>query len=353
MNEIILSTTDIQKYMGVDATFKPENLMGPAKMKAATEIKDIISPAVYDAAVAYINRDPDDDPETPTARMILFDQLVELIQGPFVNLTMYYQFIWLSVRASSNTLSTMQGNDERALNKGERIEAKESLLEYAWSYINELIDFLNANVDGITDAEAADAIEAVPESEGVEAVEASPAVVPVKIWETSSQYTETKDLLFDGHRDFGRYFGIDNCAAFYYRCRTLIQTIIEENVETRLDVATLHPTDDPAYTPDPKLIRALKMAIAYETVGRACSQLPVSSLPGSVRQTIDKEGYGNPKEEDTVRMKIAKTILLQAENTWSKVDIRLAEVADDGNGNITITDNVPKFDETKSHASML
>ncbi len=63
MNEIILSTTDIQKYMGVDATFKPENLMGPAKMKAATEIKDIISPAVYDAAVAYINRDPDDDPD--------------------------------------------------------------------------------------------------------------------------------------------------------------------------------------------------------------------------------------------------------------------------------------------------
>ena len=347
MNEIILPTTDIQKYMAVDATFAPGNLTGPAKMKAASEIKDIISPAVYDAAVSYINRDITDDPETPTARMILFDQLVELIQGPFVNLTMYYQFIWLGVRASSNSLTTMRGDNESSLNKGERIEAKESLLEYAWSYINELIDFLNTNVNDITDKEA---VEAVPESEGVPAVE---AVVPVKIWETSSQYTETKNLLFDGHRDFGRHFGIDNCAAFYYRCRTLIETIIEENVETRLDVETLHATSDPAYTPDPKLIRSLKMAIAHETVGRACAQLPVSSLPGSVRQTLDKEGYGNSKEEDTVRMKISRTILLQAENYWAKVDTRLSETADDGNGNITIVDNVPQFDETKKHASIL
>lgn len=353
MNEIITTTTDIQKFIAVDSTFKPENLTGPAKMKAATEIKDIISLEVYALAVAHANRDITDDPDPLTPRMILLDQLVELIQGPFVNLAMYYQFIWLSVRASSNTLSTMRGDNESALNKGERIEAKESLLEYAWSYINELIDFLNTNVESITDVEDVPAIDAVEASEGVEAVEAVPAVVGVRIWKVSPQYTETKGLLFDGHRDFGRYFGIDNCAAFYYRCRTLIQTIIEENVETRVDVETLHATSEPAYTPDPRLIRALKMAIAYETVGRACAQLPVSSLPGSVRQTIDKEGYGNSKEEDTVRMKIAKTILLQAENAWSKVDIRLAEVADDGNGNITITDNVPKFDETKSHASML
>lgn len=350
MKEIIIASTDIQKFMGVDSTFKPDNLMGPAKMKAANEIKDIISPEVYNLAVDYVNRNTEDDPESPTPRMILLDQLVELIQGPFVNLTMYYQFIWLSVRASSNTLTTMRGDNEAALNKGERIEAKESLLEYAWSYINELIDLLNANVELITDVEDQDAIPAVEASEGVEAQDAVPAVVGKRLWKESPQYTETKDLLFTGHRDFGKYFGIDNCAAFFYRVRSLIQSIIEENVETRIDITKLTSTDP---VPDQKLLRAIKTAIAYETVGRACNQLPVSSLPGSVRQAIDAEGYGNPKEDDTVRMKIARTILLQAENYWAKVDTRLAEVSDDGNGNVTIVDNVPKFDETKSHASIL
>jgi hypothetical protein len=332
MQEIILSTTDIQQYCGADTTFKPENLSGPAKMKAATEIKDIISPAVYDLAVAHANRDVADDPEPLTPRITLLNQLVELVQGPFVNLTMYYQFIWLNVRVSSNTLSTMKSDREQPLNKGERIEAKESLLEYAWSYINELVDFLNANSDNITDVEA------------VDPVEGEEPVVPIKIWEVSSQYLETKNLIFEGHRDFGRYYGIDNCAAFYYRCRTLIQSIIEDNVDTRLTIA-----DDT----DPKIIRAVKTAMAYETVGRACTQLPISSLPGSIRQTIDKEGYGNSKEEDTVRMKIARTIMLQAENAWAKLDTRIAETSDDGNGNITIADNVPAFDETLKHASIL
>ena len=320
MNEILLPTTPLKSFLSVDTTFKPENLSGPAKMKAATEIKDIISPEVYALAVAHVNSA--NFGTTTSDRFKLLNQLVELIQGPFVNLTMYYQFIWLSIRASSNMLSTMKVDGEAALNKGERIEAKESLLEYAWSYINELVDFLNANSANITDVEGVGA---------------------VKLWETSSQFTETKDLLFDGHRDFGRYYGIDNCAAFYYRCRTLIQTIIEENVE---------PRNIPAVA-DPKLIRSLKFAIAYETVARACSQMPVSSLPGSVRQAIDKENYGNAKEDDTVRDKIARSIFLQAENAWAKVDTRLAEVSNDGNGNITIVDNVPKFDETKSHASIL
>ena len=320
MNEIILPNTQLKNYLSVDTTFKPENLSGPAKMKAATEIKDIISPEVYALAVAHVNSE--NFGSTDNDRFKLLNQLVELIQGPFVNFTMYYQFVWLSIRASSNTLSVLKSDTETSLNKGERIEAKESLLEYAWSYINELIDFLNTNSENITDKYGADA---------------------VKIWETSSQYTETQHLIFDGHRDFGRYYGIDNCAAFYYRCRTLIQTIVEENVE---------PRNIPD-KPDIKLIRALKYAIAFETVARACSQMPVSSLPSSIRQAIDKEGYGNAKEADTITNKVAKTLFLQAENAWAKVDIRLAEVADDGEGNIIIVDNAPKFDETKSHASIL
>ena len=104
----------------------------PSFPKALGDIKAIISPEVYALALNHFEN-------APVVPNPVLDELVKRIQAPFWNLAMYHHFIWLQIRTSNNKLSVLKSDKEQALNKGQLIEAKESLMELG-AFVYQRID---------------------------------------------------------------------------------------------------------------------------------------------------------------------------------------------------------------------
>lgn len=320
MNYIISSTTDLQRFSAVDVSFKYEKLL-PSFPKALGDIKAIISPEVYAVALAYA--------ETPTDPVNpVLQGLVERIQAPFWNLAMYYHFIWLQLRVSNNKLSILKNEKEQPLNKGQLIEAKESLMEMAHSYLSDLIDYLNENKADILDG-------------------------TTEVWTESAQYKAVQNLLFTGYRDFDSFYSIDNSAVFYYRAANIIRKVISEQVESRVGPIDKIITPETG-EPDADLIYKLKCCISGEVVAKAIKLMPFVWLPGSLRQTIDQELYASGgKDDTTVRERIGREIAADARNEWVKLDMHLATPEENDLGELELLSLRNEMDETLPFASMI
>lgn len=323
MGYIITPTTDLQRFSAVDVSFKYDKLL-PSFPKAEGDIKAIISPEVYNLALAHVQATP--DPENPSPVM---DGLVEAIQAPFWNLAMYHHFIWLQIRVSNNKLTILKSDKEQALNKGQLIEAKESIMEMAHSYLSSLIDYLNENKATIVDGDGKE------------------------LWTESAQYSAVQNMLFSGYRDFDSHYSIDNSAVFYYRAGNIIRKVIADNVEARVgDIAKVIAPDEGQL--DTKLIDRLKTCVAYETMAKAIKLLPFVWLPGSVRQTIDHELYASGgKDDTTVRERIGREIAADAQKEWIKLDMQLATPAENADGELELISLKSEMDEDLPFASVL
>lgn len=327
MGYLVKTNDDFRKYAPASASFDVENI-GGSQLKAMVDIRDVVSKAVYDLAVSFYESAEYTAPVTDRDKLLV--QLVDLMQGPFVNLTLYHRFIWLVLNINGSSVTVIKSDNEQVANKGQMIEAKEDLLETAWVMMAELVDFLNANADGITDDQDA------------------------TVWKASEQYTDMQDELFKNYREFDKAFGIERSAVFFIRSRTIRHDVVEEELEPHLnstvsEILAANPQDT-------KLIKLMKKFLAYRTMGRACLTFPLTCLPANIRQDYDKTIYtGGSKEDDTVRNRISGGFNNMAEKYLRDIDFYLntTRTLDTANGETITTRFDKRIDPDDKYVSMV
>ncbi len=311
----------------IDIAFDLENIHS-SMLLAANDMKDIISREVWDLMINHYNSanygaeeegegEGEGEDFIPSHEQL--DKLVHLVQPALANLCLYHHFIWLQLRISNNSVTVIKGENETAAFKYQTDEAKDKLLLTAWIQINDIIDFLEDNATAFTEWEASTTYKTddivyyettfykciTPHTSGEEFEEENwedlvDDAVAFHQWKLSEQYTELSQLIFSSYKDFDRYYGIDKSAAFYIRCRFIIEEIIQDDILPRVS--------DPWDSDDDNLLKKIKRFLAYKTMATAIFRFDFWYLPGSIRKTINNELLQNNRFRD---VEVAKTSLYQ------------------------------------------
>lgn len=274
----------------VNLNFDIDNIQSSLAL-AANDLKDVVSQAVWDKMIDYYNSG-NYNPEGDSVN----DKLVNAFLAPLANMAVWHHFIWLQLNISNSGITVTKSDHETAAYKYQTDEAKQKLLQSAWVETSNLIDFLNANATVWTPWAAKTAYKAgqkvkyldnyyearndVTSGDAFDVtnwnlLNASDIILPE--WMGSKQYAELKGLVFDGYKDFDKYFSIDRNAAFYIRCRYLIAEIIKEDIYPRLGTGQI--------TDEVMLIK-VKRYLAYKTMALALLRFDPFHLPVSIRQSI-------------------------------------------------------------------
>lgn len=253
-----------------------DNLQSPLE-NTEDELRDILSDTVYDALYEHWNNPPD-----PTDADK--DTYLKYLQAGMVNLALYHHFIFLQINIDDAGVTTYKSENKTTAFDYQTREAKENLLKTGWNKISRLIDKMTAdNYDP---------------------------------WLNSSPFFDMKALLFDGYRDFNKYFDISNNAAFYLRCRYLIKNEVMD------DYLTPRVKDISAVTDD-KLKALMKKFAAYKTVELAIMRFDYPFLPEAIRSALstDRNRKNRYKDQETVREKVVNGIARKAESYLREIDL--------------------------------
>jgi hypothetical protein len=217
------------------------------------------------------------------------------------------------------------------------IEAKEDLLQTAWVFMAELIDYLNENADTIVK---------VTEVEGEDDV-------TEKVWKDSTQYGSIKNLVFTGYKEFDQLYGTDKSAVFFFRAIPIIKQLIRDEITIKVGPigAVLDPVA-PA-TRDETLIDLIKQYLAFRTVSIACRRMNIEHLPASIRGDMDKEALSASKDDKTIRERISAMISQEAENYLRSLDYYLASSQTPAEGETVLTQFEDKPSADDKFVSML
>ena len=325
-------------FSGVDAGFEISNLNSGLR-KAVSQVKDIVSSDVYTLMQNhYESSNYNQDGETDET-YIRLNELVDYVQFPLAHFAFFFHFIWLQLRVGSDTLSVT--DKENTPYKYQHDQAKDELLESAYSGINDLYDFLNEKATKWT-AWAASTTYAVGDivKNGENYYTANTAHtssedfatdsanwdatlsdnIIFKEWTNSEQYTDLGNDLFSSYREFDTYFGIDGSAAFYVKTRTIRNRAVEDDISPRADVTQA------TTKADTKLMKKIKLYVAFKTMADAALQLDYFLLPSSLRKDIDSE-YTKKSltEAKNMRDSTARILGMKAEEYLADIDIYIAQ----------------------------
>jgi hypothetical protein len=164
------------------------------------------------------------------------EAFINMAQGALANYTIYEQSPFL-----------FKGRDN--LYRYQYEELKEKYITNAWSFINALINALDA--------------------EGSEN------------WQNSDCYRSRQNLLFQNQNDFDKYYAIDKSAYFFSKIVFLIREESLKYIPKRIIIDRLDEK--------PSLADKLKYRVAYRVMARAVMQFEISELPKSIRNDINHE----------------------------------------------------------------
>jgi hypothetical protein len=174
--------------------------------------------------------------ETFLDSSLALEALKNMAQGALANYTIYEQAPFI-----------FKGRDK--VYKYQYEELKEKYITNAWSFINALINALDAGDS--------------PE------------------WKQSECYLSRQNLLFRNQNDFDTYYAIDKSAYFFSKIVFLIR---EESLKYTPKRITLEKLNE-----KPNLADKLKYRVAYRVMARAVIQFDISELPKSIRNDINHE----------------------------------------------------------------
>ena len=263
------------------------NTLKSSFVLATDEIKDVISVAMWDKMLLHYNSG--DYGKTDTDEQVRLNKLVDLTRIPFANFAIYHHFIWLTINVKGNSVTVVKSDTETTAYKYLTDEAKEKLLLTVWSGINNLVDFLTTEKANFSE------------------------------WTDSDQYKELLEVIFDGYKDFQKYYGIDKSALFYSKVRSIVLLIQEEEILPRIE-GKISEIDDSV------LIIKIKRAVAFRTMAQACLQLDYFNLPGSLKRTMDNEMTRkvNSKQMEFVQQKLSADLDNKANQYFKGVDLYIA-----------------------------
>ncbi len=262
---------NLKQYIsGIDAAFESENIADSLIM-AGQDVKTLIPPALYDKLCGTL---PDDDTE-------VWAEARERLRYCLAPLAFHKHFIWLQLRVSSNSITTVKSSSETTAFKYQTDEAKENLLLRHGVFFKEMIDYFNEQSIIITE------------------------------WADSNEKNELDALFIKNYRDFDKHYNTNADAAFFIRSRS-IQQECADVVNASINLKALNATETPDR--DEVLILKVKKAIVYLTINRCIAEWPDEILPSTLRRNIaDEVGKTKGGSPDA-----AKTLLAAKYEAFAK-----------------------------------
>lgn len=243
------------KMSGVNITLEFEN-MESALFQYAHECQRLIGKSTYDFLMEKY-KSTVDDLENPALVG------VDMLQRAMLHGAMYEQLIFLIVRVGNDGVTVKKNDDETTIFRYQQDELKNTLINAAWFWHNQLFEEMNANQDVYT------------------------------TWKDADEQKEISELPV-GVKDFAAWVGV-NSSYFLANCRWIVREIYED---------TFKPIGLPIEGLSQSVV---SRAIVYRTMWQACLRLPYELLPESIRKDIDNEQSKSNKQaaETLIREKIA------------------------------------------------
>jgi hypothetical protein len=266
------------KISGMNLSLDYENIES-SLYKVAAKMPDIISAELYDElADAY--------PTTTDAKKI---QAIDFLQRAMLHFAVYEHMIYLILHIGNDGITTKKTDSETTAYRYQTDDLNDNLLTTAWFWMNQLIGFLNKNLDDF-----------------------------IK-WKDSDQKKDY-DSLPIRLSDFNKWVGVELTGGEYFMLSTgwIIREVWMDCVSSRKKDA--EKTD------------VITRAVCYEVMGRACQRLAYSALPSPIRRDIDNEMSKNHRAQadQDIRKNVAVKFITQASTYWNAVDmeIKKAQIAD-------------------------
>jgi hypothetical protein len=374
---------------GVNITFELENIRSSI-VDAIDDITDVVGQDIYDKAIVHYedttnyNQDDETDP-----RNIRLNDLVYRVQDSLINFAIYRHFIWLVLRIGNDGVTVKKNDSETTAYKYLTDEAKDALINSAWSKTSKLINFLNQQATAITIWAANTAYTTVSriyvnskfykctiyhtsgesfvtdnweeifiDSDYVAWVEDNLYAVDAKIyqgskyykcttehtsgeafvadnweevaaadvivfseWTLSEEFTESKQILFNDYKEFGKYYEIDKSAYFFMKIRLLIKEVLYDEVYALFeDANTLFANRSlPANT---ELITRILRFTAHRVMALACFRFAYHELPSPIRKDIDNEQNRKNKDTNDQVIKEKISILIDRKADMYKIKVQ-------------------------------
>lgn len=359
-------------------------------------IIDVVGEDVWDLMISHYNDSDNYNQENQSDPYYLrLDQLVSSVQDAMSQFVFMKHFIWLMLHISDSGVTVKKSEDETTAFKYLTDEAKNELIENAWIFSNNLIEFLNKEATKYTEwTKATDYLEdqiviyntkyykskadftstedfdvanwnevsksinftkwaettnyltdqvvrysnkyykANSDFTSGESFEPTnwteiedPAEIIFWQWTESDNYIDSKNILFESHKDFNKYYGINNSAYFFVKVRYILTEVIEEEVSPMLEEfdslqKELHQNEISAT--NIKLLKIIKKAVAYRVMANAIMRFSYYELPRAIRFDLDNEHSVNAmiksKRSDYLREKISRINHQEADKYFAKID---------------------------------
>jgi hypothetical protein len=258
---IVKTTQELQQHIRLISSNDFDNLK-PSLKRAKRYVVRVIGIESYNAALAHYNSDDYTNVHDPgynqaDASLARLDRLVDYLQDTVV----FYAYHFWSPQA--NVVLTDSGyqvawNDElRPAQEWQIDKAEQSILDTAHEFMDDLIEYLDSNVEHF------------------------------EFWETSAEIQKSKELLINNARDFSLFLDIHNSRRLFLEIRPYI--IIAESSyilpvlgREKFDELKEQVQDDDVSVENKPLLIKVRQALTFMSMYEAINALPVEVLPSGI-----------------------------------------------------------------------
>lgn len=247
----------------IDINYQLKNITS-SMLAAANDVKEYISEEMWNSLMAYFNTEVFEGEGNDVKK----DQAFRLLRMAHGNFTLAHHMPFLTTKISSGGITTTKSDTETTAYKYQTDAIEAKLRSSAWAAVGELYSYLSKYATQDLFAE----------------------------WLNSDQYTELKQLIFAGYRDFNKSFSIDNDAAFYFRSRHIITDKSDELLKSRLTFTNATDYEK----------KLAKKAVAFHSIAEAILQFDLGALPSPIRNTVANEHERTKGKIDFPKLKTSQ-----------------------------------------------
>jgi hypothetical protein len=266
-----------QRLSGVYLSYEYANIESTLA-KVARSMADLLGSEAYSRLVnVYVNRNGQGQ-ELLAA--------VDYLQRAMLHFAFYEHLIFLQLNIKNDGITTKKNDEETTAFKYQTDELKNTLINTAWFWFNELIAIMNDNPESFTE------------------------------WKSSDR-RQLVDALEITYAEFNRWFETGSWY-FFIKARYIIQEVIHDDVNPRWP-----PPRDRSRA---AILNAMHRAIAYKTMAIATFRFAYNELPESIRNDIDNEQSKTSKAQEFTHVKehVSRSLGALAEDYLRKLEQAVA-----------------------------
>lgn len=268
--------------------------------KVATELRKYIGATLYDKIC-------DGTAAPGDSALVLNNTAKDYLQRAMLHFAVYHHVIYLIANIGNDGITVKKTEDSTTIYKYLQDDLRGQLISDAWFWLNELVEFLNSNVELFGDWKDSAAKKDIDST-------------PLKI------------------QDLEKYVGV-SALVFMMYAGWIIREVYTECILSRQKA-------------DKEISEKMKRAFCYEVMGRACQRLAYHCLPEPIRLEINSEMSKNHSQaaDSLIREKVADIYIVKASSYWNSVDVERATMPERPEGVSAATYTSQSVSENKPYA---